>query len=59
MCHMQVLSLYNNKISDAGLTALAKAVESGALPKCTYIDVDENPASEEARQAVQEALEQR
>ena len=33
MCHMQELSLYNNKISDAGLTALAKAVESGALPQ--------------------------
>ena len=28
---MQVLRLANNKIADAGLTALAKAVESGAL----------------------------
>ena len=33
MCHMQVLRLNNNKIADAGLTALAKAVESGALDK--------------------------
>ena len=35
MCHMQELSLSNNKISDAGLTALAKAVESGALDHLT------------------------
>ena len=33
MCHMQELILYGNKIGDAGLTALAKAVESGALDK--------------------------
>ena len=33
MCHVQVLGLTNNKISDAGLTAFAKAVESGALPQ--------------------------
>ena len=30
---MQVLALQNNKIADAGLTAFAKAVESGALPQ--------------------------
>ena len=35
MCHVQVLELDNNKISDAGLTAFAKAVESGALDKLT------------------------
>ena len=33
MCHTQELSLWGNKIGDAGLTALAKAVESGALPQ--------------------------
>jgi hypothetical protein len=31
MCHTQLLDLSLNKIGDAGLTALAKAVESGAL----------------------------
>ena len=31
MCHTQELMLYGNNIGDAGLTALAKAVESGAL----------------------------
>ena len=40
MCHMQDLVLHNNQISDAGLTALAKAVESGALAslKCLLVD---------------------
>ena len=59
MCNMQALWLNDNKIGSPGLAALADAVGKGALPKCTNIDVDENPASEEARQAVQEALEQR
>ena len=31
VCHTQELHLNFNKISDEGLTALAKAVESGAL----------------------------
>ena len=33
MCHTQYLRLDLNKIGDEGLTALAKAVESGALDK--------------------------
>ena len=35
VCHTQELRLYNNHIGDAGLTALAKAVESGALDHLT------------------------
>ena len=35
MCHMQVLNLNESNISDPGLTALAKAVESGALDHLT------------------------
>ena len=35
MCHVQALLLMDNNIGDAGLTALAKAVESGALDKLT------------------------
>ena len=31
MCHAQILRLDVNNIGDAGLMALAKAVESGAL----------------------------
>ena len=33
MCHTQELYLGNNKISDSGVIALAKAVQSGALPQ--------------------------
>jgi hypothetical protein len=35
MCHTQGLGLGGNQIGDAGLTALAKAVESGALDHLT------------------------
>ena len=40
MCHVQRLELKGNKIGDAGLTALAKAVEGGALPSLEEIIVD-------------------
>ena len=45
MCHTQVLVLENNKIGDAGLTALAKAVESGVLAslKKIYVDNESHP----------------
>ena len=56
MCHTQLLDLSLNKIGDAGLTALAKAVESGALPKCTVIATGGNPASAEAKQGVKDAI---
>ena len=36
-----------NKIGDAGLTALAKAVESGALASLEYVDLDGNPGNPE------------
>ena len=45
MCHTQELSLYGNKIGDAGLTALAKAVESGALPKLKVLFIS-SPSAE-------------
>ena len=56
MCHTQELYLDHNQIGDAGLTALAKAVESGALPKCTTIATSGNPASAEAKQGVKDAI---
>ena len=42
MCHTQVLRLSNNNIGDAGLTALAKAVESGALPQLKELGLGSN-----------------
>ena len=43
MCHTQELNLYNNQIGDAGLTALAKAVESGALASLEMVELSGNP----------------
>ena len=48
-----------NNIGDAGLTALAKAVESGALAQCTNIELPGNPASVEAKKSVMRALKDR
>ena len=42
MCNTQYLSLSENKIGNAGLTALAKAVESGALASLETIWLHEN-----------------
>ena len=59
MCYMQWLSLSNNKISDVGMTAFADAVGKGALPTCTFIGLNGNPASDEAQQAVKDAIKNR
>ena len=45
MCHTQLLQLGGNQIGDAGLTALAKAVESGALPKLKVLFIS-SPSAE-------------
>ena len=36
MCHTQDLGLFSNNIGNAGLTALAKAAESGALDSMQF-----------------------
>ena len=53
MCHTQELWLDDNKIGDAGLTALAKAVESGALASLQLLLVDnlDHPALKAVCQA--------
>jgi hypothetical protein len=55
MCHTQGLSLYGNKIGDAGLTALAKAVESGALPQLKDLYLDSNQVGDIGLSALAEA----
>ena len=47
MCHTQELNLYGNQIGDAGLTALAKAVESGALDKLTVLHLGFNQITDD------------
>ena len=51
VCHVQVLVLNKNKISDAGLTAFAKAVESGALPQLKELNLYENQIGDVGMQA--------
>ena len=56
MCHVQALGLSDNNIGDAGLAALAKAVESGALASLETIWLHENPGDSAP---VHKALEER
>ena len=48
--------LSDNNIGDDGLRALSSALAEGALPACRACFVDGNPASDEAQQAVKDAL---
>ena len=59
MCHTQVLNLEMNQIGDAGLTTLAKAVESGALAPGAKVFLGDNNATETAEQAMLDAAEAR
>ena len=56
MCHVQVLVLNNNKISDSGLTAFAKAVESGALPQLKELYLSDNQIGDVGMQALAGAV---
>ena len=55
MCHTQELNLYGNQIGDAGLTALAKAVESGALALLETLDLGSNKIGDEGMKALADA----
>ena len=59
MCHTQKLDLMANNISDAGLTALAKAVESGALASLKTLYIHANPCSDEAKAQLKAACQPR
>ena len=53
------LSLSGNEIGDEGLRHLSDALARGAAPALTYLELDNNPASDAAQQAVQDALKKR
>ena len=55
MCHTQDLGLFSNNIGNAGLTALAKAVESGALPALEQLDLTLNQIGDDGLKALAEA----
>ena len=59
MCHTQGLYLHENQIGNTGLTALAKAVESGALDKVTFINLDRNQATETGKRAMRDVAKAR
>ena len=54
--HCTRLRLTGNAIGDAGLISLSSALAEGALPVCHTIQMAGNPASDEAKQAVKDAL---
>ena len=56
MSHTQLLDLSLNKIGDAGLTALAKAVESGALPQLEKLWLGRNSIGDAGLSALADAL---
>ena len=56
MCHTQDLRLSLNNIGDAGLTALAKAVESGALAQLTRLELSFNSIGDAGLTALAEAI---
>ena len=53
---LHYLGLEGTQITDAGCSALAAALDSGALPALVSLDLDGTPARPEARDAVREAL---
>ena len=56
ICHTQLLQLGGNQIGDAGLTALAKAVESGALPALEKLNLFRNQIGDAGLQAFADAV---
>ena len=48
--------LDSNEITDKGCAMLISALNGGAVPKLQMVDIDGNPASSSADQAVQDAL---
>ena len=55
MCHVQILLLSENNIGDAGLTALAKAVESGALASLEKLALGSDKIGDKGMKALADA----
>ena len=53
---LEELNLTDCGIGDAGLAALTRAVQKGALPKLRKLRVGAKSAGEEAKRALREAL---
>jgi hypothetical protein len=55
MCHTQLLDLGGNKIGNAGITALATSLGSGALPALEQLDLTLNQIGDDGLKALAEA----
>ena len=59
LAQLTYLDLRQNQIGDPGLTSLADACARGALPALRILDLFNNPASNEAKQAAKDAINNR
>ena len=44
------LYIYENKLGTAGVRAIGKVIEAGALPRLEYLDIEDNGADDETRE---------
>ena len=56
---LEELHLLGNQITDEGCAALASALGGGALPALEQLELEDNPASKQARRAACEVLDAR
>jgi len=56
---LQILGLSDNKIGDPGVSALASACASGALPALQSLFLSNNPASDAAQKRAMDAIKNR
>jgi hypothetical protein len=56
LTRLKVLYLSNTKVTDAGCATLTSALDSGALPALSFLDLDRAPASAAAQAAVRKVV---
>ena len=47
------LIIFKNKLGTAGVRAIGKVIEAGALPRLEYLDIQENGADDETREWIE------
>ena len=56
LTRLKVLYLSNTQVTDAGCATLTSALDSGALPALSFLDLDRAPASAAAQAAVRKVV---
>ena len=49
----ETLYLHENKLGTAGVRAIGKVIEAGALPRLEYLDIEDNGADDETREWIE------